>query len=93
MTKNNIENDIERCNALNTGDYVVTTYRCSKQSKEVCRVDHPAGDWWYALNDGLLDVGPFISETAAVEAAVNSLDDYRYQMGGKVSSIQHGRFQ
>lgn len=71
------------------GDYVITTYRCAEQTKAVGVVDQPAGNWWYALNDGLLDVGPFISEEAAVEAALRSLEAYARDMGGYFRSVSH----
>jgi hypothetical protein len=85
-----MENESET-NALDTGLYEVTTYRCGQQTKAVCIVDQPQGDWWYALNDGLLDVGPFASEQTALDAAVKSLNLYRDVMGGKVDQIVHRR--
>ncbi|SFP94855.1 hypothetical protein SAMN05216330_112143 [Bradyrhizobium sp. Ghvi] len=65
------------------------TFECWRRADgiEVCLVDHPAGDWWYSLNDGCLDVGPFASEAAAVEEATQSLEHYRRVMGGKVLSV------
>jgi hypothetical protein len=44
--------------------------------QQVCLSDHPNGDWWYSLNDGCLDVGPFISEQAARDDAIEGTADY-----------------
>lgn len=52
----------------------------SKQAKrgavEVCLSNEPAGDWWWHLDDGCLDVGPFISEQAALIDCAASLGEF-----------------
>jgi hypothetical protein len=70
-------------NALVTGDYVITPYRLQgEQTKEVCILrGHDEGEWWYSLNNGLLDVGRFASREAAIEEAKYSIDQYHRVMG------------
>jgi len=41
--------------------------------KPVCLSNEPAGDWWWHLDDGHLDVGPFISEYAALTDCLESI--------------------
>lgn len=58
-------------------DYEITVYRSVDPVKEglrnaVCD-DGPGGEWWWALNDGLADVGPYPSENAALQAACRAL--------------------
>jgi hypothetical protein len=75
-------------NALVTGDYVITPYRLQgEQTKAVCILKGQEGEWWYSINDGLLDVGPFASREAAIEWAMNSIDEYHRYMGGHVRSV------
>jgi hypothetical protein len=81
-------------NALVTGNFVIRPYRLQgEQTKEVCILDgHETGEWWYSLNDslldvGLLDVGRFTSREAAIEDAMESIEHYRQVMGGKVRSV------
>jgi hypothetical protein len=47
--------------------YEITAYWCSVQMKEVYTPPHAnGGGWYWSLNGGCLDVGPFASR--AVEA-------------------------
>jgi hypothetical protein len=78
----------EEENALVTGDYVITPYCLQgEQTKAVCILKGQEGEWWYSLNDGLLDVGRFASREAAIEWAMNSIDEYHRYMGGNVRSV------
>jgi hypothetical protein len=76
-------------NALVTGDYVIMPYRLlGDPTNEVYILDgHDEGEWWYSLNDGLLDVGRFASREAAIEQATNWIEQYRRDLGGYVRSV------
>src|SRR4051812_26640900 len=65
----------------NPQEHVITTYRAIFQSKEVAAPPEPAGDWYWGLDDGNLDMGPYIDERAAFEAAMKSLHSY-YNFAG-----------
>ncbi len=60
----------------------ITTYRTAAQSKKVMEPKHPEGEWYFTLNDGLPDVGPFISEGFALRCAIKTLFDYDVVCGG-----------
>jgi hypothetical protein len=76
-------------NALVTGDYVIMSYRLlGDPTNKVYILDgHERGEWWYSLNDGLLDVGRFASREAAIEQATNWIEQYRRDLGGYVRSV------
>jgi hypothetical protein len=38
-------------------------------AQEISREEHPAGHWYWSLDDGNLDAGPFISREAAIADA------------------------
>jgi hypothetical protein len=89
-----------------TGHFEITPYRhggklvaddeylgkpmYTRDGKHICGSKKPEGDWYYALNDGHLDVGPFISREAAIADATRSIEHYRDVMGGPVRSITVG---
>jgi hypothetical protein len=60
--------------------------QAKRGGKEVCLAGEPAGDWWWHINDGHLDVGPFASEEAAFADALDTLARF-----GAVSVAYKGR--
>jgi hypothetical protein len=103
MTKKIRRDDPE--SALNTGHYVIATYRCSDP---ITKIDHwhdgtgaccrgetqiytpimpPQGEWYYCLNDGCIDVGPFVDRDTAIAHAKRGIRSFQYAMGGLVNSI------
>jgi hypothetical protein len=72
-------------NSTKSGTYL-------RDGKEICLSDHPAGDWYFHLNDGRLDVGPFISREAAIADARESIkaeafDGRLRTVDGRVRSV------
>ena len=58
-------------------EYVITVYRSSAPPDEFCEAENPAGDWYWNLDDGLLPVGPYLTEEGARSAALKAIADNR----------------
>jgi hypothetical protein len=61
-------------------DYVISLYQAARPPEEFCDTDNPQGDWYWNLDDGHLPVGPYPTERAAREAALQSISEYHEVM-------------
>jgi hypothetical protein len=58
-----------------------------RELQEIVDRGGSAGDWYFALNDGHIDVGVFTSEDAALADAKKSIDHYHDVMCGATAEI------